>query len=438
MNERAKHRTRRRRCLAFLLGCAALALVSTAAERQAHCAGETQPGQIVRPGPATAPADDLAPLIAQLGSDVWSERMAAQKRLVQLGETARPSLERLEAESADADLRTQARMILLRIATRPTMITLHLKQAAAREALKEIASQAGATLRFDPPGLLETATLPAVTLDCDRQSFWETLLAATEACGLEVRTDSAGWALALPDPSGNGRRAVASGGFLVVGQAFRHTSQRNASGAQVHVDVFPEPRLMFARDSQNMEIDRADGENGESLLPAQLFDAVLRANGYAFTATVRSPGETATHIARCGGVARVAVARPHTVRYPAGRGDADLLAAKDVALDAGDFRCVLLSTARVGEGYEMGLRISLRTTSLELEPLVRSMQAGRLRAFDASGGPVQCKQISINRGRDAAELRVSWGGAPSRVEWDAPAETSEAAVPFTLTDLPLR
>lgn len=388
--------------------------------------------------PVTDPADPIETAIAQLSSDQWSQRKAAQARLAQAGEEIRPRLERLEGQTADPDVRQQAHMLLLRLGASPTRVMLNLKDAEPHAAFAQLEEQSGATFRFDPPDLLSAKDLPTATIQFSRKPFWEALLETADRFGLEIRTDSQGWKLARRNDPGARPNSAASGAFLVVGRAFGRTSQHNASGSQIHIDVFPEPRLILVRNARELDIRAADTERGGSLLPYQLFDVALRHEGCAFTATLQSPTDEITRITRCSGMARLTVARPRKLQYPARPGDAGLLDASEKLLDTEGFRCVFVSTRRVGDGYETWLRVSLTTTSIELEPLVRSMEASRLRAFDAAGGPVICKGIAINRGRDAAELRIAWSAAPYRLEWDAPGQSTEVTVPFTLTDMPLR
>lgn len=383
--------------------------------------------------PATAPADPIESAIAQLSSDQWSQRKAAQARLAQEGEEIRPRLEQLEAQTADPDVRLQAHMLLLRLGASPTQVTLNLRDAEARIAFAQLAEQAGATFRIEPPDLLAAKNLPKATIQCTRKPFWDALLEAADHFGLEIQTDANGWKLARRNDAGPRPISTACGAFLVVGRALTR-----ANGAQIHVEILPEPRLIFFGDAQLLDIRVADDERGESLLPYKLVDWAYRAQGYAFTAALQSPAGPITRISRFTAVAEMTIARPRTVRYPAKSADRALLDATETPLDTEGFSCVLVSTKRVGDSYETWLRVALRASSIELEPLVQSMRAGRLRAFDAAGGPVGLKNISINRGRDTAELRIAWTAPPSRLEWDTPGQYTKASVPFTLKDLPLR
>src|SRR4051794_17247760 len=100
---------------------------------------------VARADPATsvaatqiAPLGDgeIADLIGKLSAGSWRERQAAQARLVQLGERARPHLEALlngPANALDDETRNRAATTVQQIddaaRTGPSLVTLHVREA---------------------------------------------------------------------------------------------------------------------------------------------------------------------------------------------------------------------------------------------------------------------------------------------------------------------
>src|SRR5207253_2219181 len=121
---------------------------------------------------------EVARLLNQLDADTRAERVAAERRLLELGPDVLPLLPPPEllrsaaVRDAVGKIRVELEQRKARESVLPSRVTLHGKQPVAR-ALDEIARQTG--------NRVETASLPAawldraVELDFDAVPFWQAI-----------------------------------------------------------------------------------------------------------------------------------------------------------------------------------------------------------------------------------------------------------------------
>src|SRR5688572_19212086 len=151
----AERRTRRRtmdfaRCLSSLVIVAVAVSGAACAKREdASAAAAPTPAPAPAPAPvaavsasaATRPAS-VDTLFEQLGSTDASVRDAAEAALVEMGDAAAPALQELASNSPNPEVQRRARHALRRIGDapffRPTLVTLHLKKAAAGEVYRSL------------------------------------------------------------------------------------------------------------------------------------------------------------------------------------------------------------------------------------------------------------------------------------------------------------
>lgn len=139
--------------------------------------------------PATQPADASADaLIRQLSSSSSSQRRHAREELARMGEAAVPRLEAAAKTAPDAQTRSDAAVVLRRIAEHnefgPTPITLH-AQGTGAELFARIAKQAG--VRIEPYDLQtwpKDQPLAELSVDFDHAPFWEAVASLADRCGV--------------------------------------------------------------------------------------------------------------------------------------------------------------------------------------------------------------------------------------------------------------
>ena len=108
--------------------------------------------------PTTNPsAANVESLITQLGDPQWSARESAQQQLVAMGDAIVSRLQKVAKETSSDEVRQRAESAIAQIAegqiTGPSLITMHLKDAPAKDAFAELSRQSGTNLQTMPPEL---------------------------------------------------------------------------------------------------------------------------------------------------------------------------------------------------------------------------------------------------------------------------------------------
>src|SRR4051812_4348701 len=141
--------------------------------------------------PSTQPAASVEALIAQLGDQQWAIRQSAQDQLIAMGQPVIPRLRQVAKESSNDEVRQRAEAAIAEIneivLTGPSLITMHAKDMPARDAFAELSRQAGANLQPMPPELWELKTWPKISVDLDREPFWNALRAIGAQANVELR-----------------------------------------------------------------------------------------------------------------------------------------------------------------------------------------------------------------------------------------------------------
>jgi hypothetical protein len=183
-------RNRMRPRLAFSLALAAFSTLATPLQ-----AAPPQPDSpaagIERPRKTLLP-EQVHEQLAKLADPSWVIRQAAQDELVALGPDILPILALARAESADLQAHAAIRLIETQIADnlarvgRPVFV--HLADADAAAALREIADQAGFTLTIDDRRLQGVR----VNGEIDGASFWQAILQISASHDLDLRPVESG------------------------------------------------------------------------------------------------------------------------------------------------------------------------------------------------------------------------------------------------------
>ena len=392
------------------------------------------------PGETTAPADSGAP--AKL-----------------LGETALETQE-VEVPFDLTDLRLPPRrppLVVLsgdeavQMLGGPNLVTLHFKEAPLQTVLAELSRQAGIELRLWSGNSAET--WPAVTIDLDRQPFWEAMRTLTRQLNLRVEWFRPQRALTLRkgvDAKLAGDMVASGPLHLVVNSIERRrdpTAGPEIAGAQgepggaIKVSAFVDPRLHVANWGtfylQEFKADK--GEPRQFNREVQAYFA-----GYPFsTFTIPLPPLPADskNIALVKGVLRLRVmTRGEVWEVP------DILQAKDVSKTVGNERYTITGVRRSGPRYEVHLAVTEADPNNRIiRPL--ALRFNFLRMVDSQGRDLfrQYEEFISSDGRRARiDFARSRPGSnkeevdePVKLLVEIPGETKMIDVPLQLANVAL-
>ncbi len=435
--------------------------------------------------PTTSPAVDVAALIAQLSSDDWSARQAAQDQLVAAGSRAVDALRAAIDQSSDEEVRQRGSAALALIAENdavgPSMITLHEKDVLPRQLFADLSKQSGVNLEPYPSELWDMRQWPTVSIDIDNQPFWTAMRALTDVTGIDLRQWNDHLNLMQ---SGNGQRAgrvYVSGPFQISLLSAMRTQSINYgvneqvnSNFQLTFAAMAEPKLGVLRSSYLAKIDEATDDQGNSLLagaklPGMIdravrqlanrqMEAAMSMNGgggfWNFTSNMDFPLDAGRRLALLrGSIGVVLRTASEAVEVP------DLLTADNVVRLAGGWKFTVLRLKKVENRYELPVSIAWqggpRVNSGQVN-IVADSGITSLKLFDAEGkqfpnggmqtsgnGQVeQCTFLFNANSSEAGNARAVGGarqkvGEPAKAAWRVATEMKEIRVPFEFKDVPL-
>jgi hypothetical protein len=406
--------------------------------------------------PTTMPAVDqaTAALIDQLDSDDYHTRQSASDQLTARGETIRPAMIALAVLGKSPEVQTAAAAVVAALdkaaADRPTMITLHMKEANPREVFAEIARQSHTDLPIWPPQLWTDARMgpvPKVTLDIDQQPFWLALTQACQATSTHVQNMGMNQGITIAQGGGGDMLAgpqSTSGLFIVVAE----TASRNRQVSFVPGRVFPnndtiqfqlyaDPKVRLLDTENQAVLTLATDDKGNSLIAPNnnnvaRYRVTQQGMPIAFSALMHYPNDGYTKATKLKGTLQVR------------------LAAKTSTLEIADVSAALNTMRVVGpwsvqlqdfhiDGSNGFLKINIRTGGAQPNDVFNTMRNIRLTdaagqilngGWGGGGSPLELNyQCSFN----ASEKIKS----PVKLTWDVPTESKMQDVPFEFTDLPL-
>lgn len=353
-------------------------------------------------------------------------------------------------------------------ATRPATVTVHVRDVPVRQALDQLAKQAGAVLPLSPPELFDQNPLPPVTLEIDRQPFW----VALEEFGRKTHLEP----LASPDDPyprlvlglGNGgfwAEPHAVGGPLVI---FANEVERNHSvelrrrspgeferRITVGLTAFAEPGLRVLSASPGVKVTEAVDEAGRRLTPTagdpeapDFSPASNPGNGlytWNLAVVLDAPAAGAKSIAKLAGVTYVRI-QTGSERLEID----DVMRQRNVTRTVAGVPFTVKSLKKVDIEYL--LQISLRrekAREVEWQNLHGSIYNGRMALYDAKGRLVAAR--ANENGGDYGDRRIEStlrfvrepgisdpeAGEPYKLVWLAPTQSKDLPVPFELKDLPI-
>jgi hypothetical protein len=410
----------------------------------------TLPSDAPTTAPTTSPATQPAPspLIQSLSSADAHDRQRAAAELVKLGEPARTMLAQLLTQTTDLDVITRVNAIIAQLdedrMTGPSYITLHVKDAPAKDVAEALGKQAFATLRAFPENLWDDNTIPKVTLDLDHQPFWTAMRQFTAQTGLDLQPYNDGPRLMRGIVRAHGCEVI-DGPFLIVATqvARSETVQLGVNGARrsdfsMQMTAFAEPKIVAVQGGTMLDINEAVDDAGNSLVgnPAERrmfsFGGVGTWQLFARLAWPQHPGKR---------IKKIACSTSFTIQTKSQQFEIDdIINAKAKTQILGGTQISFDGISKNGDLWE--LRLSTNTPN----PFQQLMQ-DRLKLTDAQGHQLDRRGMNESRTNNQATYKLLFAagrandgsavGDPARFVWEIPLETKAIPVKFEFDDLPM-
>lgn len=408
----------------------------------------------------TRPANSLEvrALVADLAHENWVRRDAAASALVDLGEEARPALERLFNTASDPDLRTRAEAILAALDrsrhTRPTLITLDYRDAPAKVVFDDLSRQAGIKL------ILPEDALPRITLKAQREPFWAVMTRLCPQAKLIPTPAPDHRAITLEAGDWHVQRSVVSGPLLILaGRASRSSSidlgeaDTPVRTLNLQLSVFADPALrVLAYSPVPLSLQAADGQGQEvETQNAEELELCPNSAGQPFVCELGielvHPKARVRKLSRLSGTLLITVPqRVDTVEVD------NIVRAAGISRIAGFQRFTISNCKTSGDKTDLTLTFQRGLFPRDQWEVFLSAEVlGQcVRLLDAEGRPLQFRSLvdPPNRDLDRGEASVTLSfirpkdssgkytaGAPVKFVFEAVTELKTISVPFELKDL---
>ena len=412
----------------------------------------------------TAAATELQTLVEQLGDRAWEKRQQAEERLVSLGLVAVERLRSVIETTDSEEVRTRATTALRKIErqerSRPTLVTLGLREATVGEAIQALAEAGGVDISLWPPAH-RGGQQPAkrVNLTLDRQPFWLAVRALCEQAELTPQKMGTETQITLmKNASGWANKPYhLHEGFLVQASRIQRTHHVDLASPgtvrhnfSIQFSVFVDPRQTIIRGPRMVQIEEAIDDQGNSLIKPQPehFRASLNAPSYGgawmwdLQAPLQYQPEIGSRLARLKGTVTFEAEEEREVWEVT-----DLAETKDATKTIGPltYRFAGLSKAHRNrytaklqvdspEGFQQG-----RESILGYQTIYRTV-----RLLDANGKPYRSSGGGGGGGGGSITYQVHFHargddnlGEPERLVWTIPVSVREITVPVEFRDLPV-
>lgn len=444
-----------------------VAAVATAAQGAAPSTQPaSQPAPSIQPTTRAIPATqsvggmalgDPVQLLRQLGDPDWHVRQKAIDILVQGGENAKPFIQSLVEKATSDEARKNAQAALSEIDENrrvgTSYLTLHFKNAPAREVFAEISRQCFAPLLTAPDNLFQQESFPTVSVDVDHQPFWTVVPRICQQLGVDFRHFKGGMRLMRSGGMQTDGISRIEGPFLVVATQVSFSRTRSfASKAEqtqfgMQVAVYPEPKLNVLRGSGAIQIEQAVDSNGNSLLPEgaagnRIWGGFMGFGGWGLYAPLHYPRNVGTRIARFKGTtAFVIQVESQKVEIP------DLGNFQPTTRFIYNMPVSFDGFKKEGDVWRLHLRINQPNFGgSEWQQFMEGVQ-NRLEVLDVAGNALDRRGMSTSSNNAAMDMSLDFvrsnnvtgqiSGDPVRLIWEVPVKTRELTVPIEFKDLPL-
>lgn len=385
-------------------------------------------------------------ILQELNASSWRKREQTIQRLVELGPDALPILRELARRNLDFEARKDIELALIRIEESrvmgPSLITLHVKDAAPGEVFSILSRQCGTPLPTWPEKLWDEPNWPKLTLDFDRQPFWDVIADLGKRLQIDY-LNSEPQEIRIARDSGHPPAAMfVSGAFLITADpiVFRN-------GMNIEVSVYGEPKVIVTR-AVSFKLERAEDDHGNPLLPQtsrRMFGRRFRTGSRQLPMPFQRPPDEVSHIGRLKGTITIVVqvaTETWEVKDPAS------MSATTRLVDSVPVTLESLFPARAGgEGYELlaalPVGFSSRGTQDEITELIRK----RMQVLDDHGRELKLSMVDSRGTSDGAEVTADFTpgdppdggrvGPPAKILWNIPTETRQLDIPFDFKQIPI-
>lgn len=417
--------------------------------------------EIARAGdaPATAPATmpalnpaDLA-LLHRLERGSWHDRSATEAELASRGFEQAPVARAMLAQTTSPEAQVRLDAVLAQWAQEkllgPSLITLHLKHASAKQAYTQLFRQADAPFVIEPANLFEH--VPPVTVDVDRQPFWAVFeqLQHQTTIGFDRGVDGMS-RLMRGDLIVPGPQAI-DGQFLIVVCAVQEQPPPAAPPGegkviQLQLIIYPEPKTYVMAVPPMLTLDRATDNHGNPLKevsqgPVGIVPGIMEQSPYAVYLQMgtKNPGNA---LADLRGTLSLQIAC-HVQRMDID----DITHAPPQLIDASGLAVKFLRCAKSGRAYQLSLNCAATRQDLFNE-LIQDQRA-RIQLFDTRGRELSAGGLSIGLQQRLYSLMytfndqdpANFNGPPmvaKRMVWNLPADIRTIDLPFDFKNMNLR
>jgi hypothetical protein len=403
--------------------------------------GATDPG--AKDQPPVPTADEV---LRQLSTGDWRQRQETIRRLVELGPAAQPVLRELAGRDLDREARKNVELAARRIDEArlfgPTLVTLHVTDAAPGQVFSDLVRQCAGPLPTWPDKLWDESNWPKLTLNYDRRPFWEVMIELGKRLQVDYITSDPQEIRIARDSGHSPGGMCVSGAFLVTADAMTFRS-----GMNVVVCVYGEPKITLTR-AASFKLEQAEDDQGHPLLPQtsrRWWGRRFRTGSRQLPMLFQRPADDASKIGRLKGTLNVVIQTASDVwevRDPAS------MSATTRLVDSVPVTIESFTASRTGgQGYELLITLptgsSSRGTQDEISDLIRK----RMTVLDANGHKLSLGMIDSRGTNDGAEITADFTpapqpdgnrtGPPAKLLWDIPSETRECAVPFDFKSIPI-
>lgn len=343
-------------------------------------------------------------------------------------------------------------------------MTLHVKDAAAKDVFDQLMKQTGVQFAPFPPNLLTDETLKPLSLDAEQKPFWEVLREVSAATGVFPQHHGMNppGKVALSkfnDPWGK-RPIFSAAQFMVAADMAGRSKTIDYSGDRPVDDivtlsliVFLDPKLRLA--GMTLQLDQAADENGLSLVPknaaqtrqTMMFNGLIAAG----RVVLARPGQAGTKIK----LLKVA-AHLRTVTKIETWEIQDVLHAQPATKTFGDTTYTFKKITKTPRGYE----VEITTKQVGDEKKTGRREGSAAIQFattwshltDDQGRPYRVAgQFTRPNAAPGVPVRLDAGplemsttityeaalGEPDSFTFDAPVEIKDSTVPIDFQDLAL-
>jgi len=332
----------------------------------------------------------------------------------------------------------------------PSLITLHVKDAAPGEVFASIARQCSGPLPTWPDKLWSEGSWPRLTLDCDAKPFWEVVTELSKR--LEVDFVSA-----EPQEIRISRDSGHSPGGTCISGAFMLTADAMTfrNGMNVELSIFAEPKVVVTR-SISFKLDSALDDRGNALLPQtsrRVFGRRFRTGSRQLPMPFQRPPEEVNRIGVFKGSVMIAIQTVSqnweipdplsmAATFPRAQREEQTRLVDSIPVTIESF-----TASHGGDSYELQATIPSVWSSKGAQDEMMELIRKRLKVLDSDGKPLLLGSVDARGTNDDTEITADFNrapqpdgsstGAPVKLIWDIPAETRSLVVPFSFKDLPI-